>query len=132
VLYSYSSDNTNPSSSSASALVQNANLLDPYSNRCGDTTADHLVAVVLDTVWRDEEESKSKHDDAGAGSSSISSSRIGIDMNIPDAFRSTTAGFYTSDDDDDGAFHGLSFTSGQPTQVWVDYDSRQAICSLSR
>ncbi|KAM0937349.1 putative protein kinase RLK-Pelle-L-LEC family [Dioscorea sansibarensis] len=70
----------------------------------GDSS-DHIVAVELDTVLNAEYDIDSNH--------------LGIDINNLKSNLSHHAGYF---DDFTGEFHNLSLVSGEPMQVWVDYD----------
>jgi serine/threonine protein kinase len=66
----------------------------------------HVVAVELDTI-----ESKEFGD--------INDNHVGIDINGLHSIKAQPAGYY---DDKSGRFTNLSLISGEPMQVWVDYD----------
>ena len=57
----------------------------------------------------------------------IDDNHIGVDVNSLISNASKTAGYYTSD----GEFHNLSLSSGEPMQVWVDYDSKRTILNVT-
>ncbi|KAI9112319.1 hypothetical protein K1719_016842 [Acacia pycnantha] len=65
----------------------------------------HVFAVELDTFWNSE-------------FVDIKDDHVGIDTNGLKSSTSAPAGYYV----DGFQFHKLSLTSGQPMQVWVDYD----------
>ncbi|PQQ03704.1 L-type lectin-domain containing receptor kinase IV.1-like [Prunus yedoensis var. nudiflora] len=66
----------------------------------------HVFAVELDTI-----QSKEFKD--------INDNHVGIDINGLHSATSTTAGYYAQNN---GGFQNLTLISGQPMQVWVDYD----------
>ncbi|PQP95724.1 L-type lectin-domain containing receptor kinase IV.1-like [Prunus yedoensis var. nudiflora] len=66
----------------------------------------HVFAVELDTI-----QSKEFND--------INDNHVGIDINGLHSATSTTAGYYAQNN---GGFQNLTLISGQPMQVWVDYD----------
>ncbi|XP_018460945.1 putative L-type lectin-domain containing receptor kinase V.1 [Raphanus sativus] len=68
----------------------------------------HIVAVELDTVQGPE-----VHD--------IDDNHVGIDINSIVSETAASAGYFKSD----GTFKNLSLTSGDPMQLWVEYDSKQ-------
>ncbi|CAN1770022.1 L-type lectin-domain containing receptor kinase IV.1 [Linum perenne] len=67
----------------------------------------HVFAVELDTIY------SSEFDD-------IDNNHVGIDINGLDSVSAAPAGYYSSPD---GEFVNLTLISGQPMQVWVDYDA---------
>ncbi|KAH1084133.1 hypothetical protein J1N35_023894 [Gossypium stocksii] len=67
--------------------------------------SNHVVAIELDTVQDFE-----FHD--------IDSNHVGIDINSPQSVKSAPAGYFT----DEGEFINLNLNSGDPMQVWVEYD----------
>ncbi|XP_065615787.1 L-type lectin-domain containing receptor kinase IV.1 [Quercus suber] len=70
----------------------------------GDTT-NHVVAVELDTVQNPEFKD-------------INDNHVGVDINGMASENSSLAGYYA----DSGAFMNLTLISGNPMQVWVEYD----------
>ncbi|KAH7673636.1 Non-specific serine/threonine protein kinase protein, partial [Dioscorea alata] len=68
-------------------------------------SSNHIVAVELDTVLNAEYDIDQNH--------------IGIDINGLKSNLSHHAGYF---DDYTGEFHNLSLVSGEPMQVWVEYD----------
>ncbi|KAG6479131.1 L-type lectin-domain containing receptor kinase SIT2-like [Zingiber officinale] len=73
----------------------------------GDST-DHIVAVELDTV---------KNSEFG----DINDNHIGVDVNSLRSVDSTPAGFTK-----DGIFRSLQLISGDPMQIWVDFDGERS------
>ncbi|KAL6647101.1 hypothetical protein ACP70R_014538 [Stipagrostis hirtigluma subsp. patula] len=70
--------------------------------------SNHIFAVELDTIPNTEFRD-------------IDGNHVGIDINNLTSVQSHTAGYY---DDKDGMFKNLSLISGEPMQVWVDYDGK--------
>ncbi|KAK1692984.1 hypothetical protein QYE76_009681 [Lolium multiflorum] len=68
----------------------------------------HIFVVELDTFGNGEFKD-------------IDSNHVGIDINGLISIESHTAGFY---DDDTGSFTNLSLNSGDPMQLWVEYDAQ--------
>jgi serine/threonine protein kinase len=68
----------------------------------------HIFVVELDTFGNGEFKD-------------IDSNHVGIDINRLMSIESHTAGFY---DDDTGSFTNLSLNSGDPMQLWVEYDAQ--------
>ncbi|CAN0880086.1 L-type lectin-domain containing receptor kinase IV.2 [Linum grandiflorum] len=66
----------------------------------------HVFAVELDTIYSSE-------------FGDIDNNHVGIDVNGLDSKSAAPAGYY---DDSDGKFVNLTFISGKPIHVWVDYD----------
>ncbi|TKW07920.1 hypothetical protein SEVIR_7G339200v4 [Setaria viridis] len=91
--------------------AQYLGLLNPWNN---GNAANHIVAIELDTIQNDELQD-------------IDSNHIGVDINGLISVGSATAGYYTPTH----AFHKLSLISGQPMQLWVDYDSNQAMINVT-
>ncbi|KAM3325516.1 L-type lectin-domain containing receptor kinase IV.1 [Capsicum chacoense] len=67
--------------------------------------SNHVVGVELDTI-------------ISADFGDINNNHVGIDINGLRSVAVHTAGYF----DDTGLFHNLTLISGQPMQVWVDYD----------
>ncbi|CAA6657649.1 unnamed protein product [Spirodela intermedia] len=67
--------------------------------------SNHVLAVELDTIFNPEFED-------------IDFNHAGIDINSLRSFNSTPAGYFAGD----GVFRNLSLISGDPIQVWVEYD----------
>ncbi|KAL6880405.1 hypothetical protein ACP4OV_011970 [Aristida adscensionis] len=91
-----------PNSSSAQYL----GFLNSRSN--GDAS-NHIFAVELDTIRNSEFQD-------------IDDNHVGVDINNLTSVKSQSAGFY--DDEQNGMFKNLSLISGDPMQVWVDYDAK--------
>ncbi|EOA34475.1 hypothetical protein CARUB_v10022015mg [Capsella rubella] len=68
----------------------------------------HIVAVELDTVQ------SAEFDD-------INNNHVGIDINSLVSEIATSAGYFK----DDGTFTDLSLASGDPMQMWIEYDSKR-------
>lgn len=75
-----------------------------YSNN--GNSYNHILAIEFDTVMNPEDKD-------------IDSNHVGIDVNGLVSNKSITAS-YTSDDN--GELRNLSLVSGNPMQVWIDYD----------
>ncbi|VVA28731.1 PREDICTED: L-type lectin-domain [Prunus dulcis] len=71
----------------------------------GNTT-NHVFAVELDTVWTE-------------GFHDINNNHVGIDINGLKSEDSASAAYYAKKN---GGLRNLTLISGQPMQVWVDYD----------
>ncbi|KAH0995415.1 hypothetical protein GBA52_019279 [Prunus armeniaca] len=71
----------------------------------GNTT-NHVFAVELDTVWTE-------------GFNDIDNNHVGIDINGLKSEDSASAAYYAKKN---GGLRNLTLISGQPMQVWVDYD----------
>ncbi|KAK4582068.1 hypothetical protein RGQ29_025297 [Quercus rubra] len=65
----------------------------------------HVVAVELDTIQNQEFKD-------------INDNHVGVDINNLESATSTSAGYYANS----GAFMNLTLISGNPMQVWVEYD----------
>ncbi|KAG5583744.1 hypothetical protein H5410_044178 [Solanum commersonii] len=74
------------------------------SSNNGDRS-NHVVGVELDTIYSEE-------------FGDINANHVGIDINGLRSVAVETAGYF----DNTGLFHNLTLISGQPMQVWVDYD----------
>ncbi|PHU04198.1 L-type lectin-domain containing receptor kinase IV.4 [Capsicum chinense] len=72
----------------------------------GDSS-NHIVGVELDTIY-------------SADFDDMNDNHVGIDINGLKSLANHTTGYF--DDDDTGLFHDMTLVSGQPMQVWVDYD----------
>jgi len=85
----------------------------PNSETMGNES-NHFLAIELDTIrnleFRD-----------------IDDNHIGVDMNSLISNASKGAGYYTPD----GEFKNLKLNSGEPMQVWVDYDSERTILNVT-
>ncbi|KAK3139159.1 hypothetical protein QOZ80_5AG0378750 [Eleusine coracana subsp. coracana] len=73
--------------------------------------SNHLLAIELDTVKSTEFED-------------IDSNHVGIDINGLISFASSSAKYYNNASSD-GSFVSLDLATGQPIQMWVDYDSKE-------
>ncbi|XP_057505652.1 L-type lectin-domain containing receptor kinase V.9-like [Actinidia eriantha] len=69
-------------------------------------SSNHILAVELDTIQNFE-------------FNDINNNHVGIDINSLISIASAPAGYVA---DKSGAFNNLSLTSGNPMQVWVEYD----------
>ncbi|KAL5992001.1 hypothetical protein ACLOJK_012913 [Asimina triloba] len=69
--------------------------------------ATHLFAVELDTMQNPE-------------FGDVDSNHVGIDVNGLASIKSATAGYYS---DEDGGFEAVTLASGDPIQVWMEYDA---------
>lgn len=76
-----------------------------FNSTNNGNSSNHVVGVELDTIISKE------FDD-------INDNHVGIDINGLTSKANQTAGYY----DETGLFHNLKIISGQPMQVWVDYD----------
>ncbi|OVA15594.1 Protein kinase domain [Macleaya cordata] len=65
----------------------------------------HIVAVELDTIYNEEFDIDNNH--------------VGIDINSLKSVKSAPAKYFT---DRNGGYRNLSLISGEPMQVWVEYD----------
>ncbi|KAK1300464.1 L-type lectin-domain containing receptor kinase IV.1 [Acorus calamus] len=75
------------------------------SQYLGLTGRNNVVAVELDTVQN-------------LDLNDINDNHVGVDIKSLISVKSTSAGYFTSQ----GSFKNLSLTSGDPMQLWVDYD----------
>ncbi|CAN0879172.1 L-type lectin-domain containing receptor kinase IV.1 [Linum grandiflorum] len=71
------------------------------------SATNHIFAVELDTILSVE-------------FGDINNNHVGIDINALDSSSAAPAGYY--DDSDGGKLVNLTLVSGNPIQVWVDYD----------
>ncbi|KAK4730603.1 hypothetical protein R3W88_023591 [Solanum pinnatisectum] len=78
-----------------------------FNDSSNGNATSHVVAVELDTLQNRE------FDD-------IDSNHVGIDINGLKSVIAQPAGYYTSNEK---SFNNLTLASGQPMQVWVEYDS---------
>jgi len=85
-------------------------------NNNGNST-NHIFAVELDTIQNSEFQD-------------INGNHVGIDVNNLDSTESHTAGYF---EDGTGLFKNLSLISGQPMQVWIEFngEKRQLNVTLS-
>ncbi|KAK1275398.1 L-type lectin-domain containing receptor kinase IV.1 [Acorus gramineus] len=79
-------------------------LFNPANN---GNSSNHVVAVELDTILNSE-------------FGDINDNHVGIDVNGMRSVKACTAGYFS--DGSNSGFRNLSLRSGQPMQVWVDYD----------
>ncbi|THU46828.1 hypothetical protein C4D60_Mb09t09000 [Musa balbisiana] len=85
-------------------------------NRSNDgNSSNHVLAIELDTINNPEFQD-------------IDDNHVGIDINSLTSMDSHTAGYYA---DDTGLFKSLRFSSGQATQVWIDYDGQEMLLNVS-
>ncbi|XP_028775455.1 L-type lectin-domain containing receptor kinase V.9-like [Neltuma alba] len=77
-------------------------------------SSDHIVAIELDT---DQDFQFGDMDD----------NHLGIDINGLDSVNKSSAGYYT----DHGLFRQIDLTSGEPFQVWVEYNSTDQKLSIT-
>lgn len=77
-----------------------------FNSANNGNSSNHVVGVELDTII-----SKEFND--------INDNHVGIDINGLTSKANQTAGYY----DETGLFHNLKIISGQPMQVWVDYEA---------
>ncbi|XP_010276639.1 PREDICTED: L-type lectin-domain containing receptor kinase V.9-like [Nelumbo nucifera] len=82
-------------------LFNNSNIGDP---------SNHIVAVEVDTILSRE-------------FSDINDNHVGIDINSLISIESAKAGYHA--DDNGGGFMNLSLISGDPLQIWVEYDGAE-------
>lgn len=85
-----------------------------FNNENLGNTTNQLFAIELDTLFNREFRD-------------IDSNHVGIDVNNLLSINSHTAGYYTSD----GKFTTLRLISGEPMQVWVDYDANSRHVNVS-
>lgn len=85
-----------------------------FNNENLGNTTNQLFAIELDTLFNREFRD-------------IDSNHVGIDVNNLVSINSHTAGYYTSD----GKFTNLRLISGEPMQVWVDYDANSRHMNVS-
>ncbi|KAB2630638.1 L-type lectin-domain containing receptor kinase IV.1-like [Pyrus ussuriensis x Pyrus communis] len=80
-----------------------------YMGLCNNTNNNEtncVFAVELDTIWNNE-------------LGDINNNHVGIDINGLRSEKSAPAGYYAQNN---GGFRNLTLISGQPMQVWVEYD----------
>ncbi|KAI8539748.1 hypothetical protein RHMOL_Rhmol09G0206900 [Rhododendron molle] len=77
-----------------------------FSGTNNENSANHILAVELDTIHSSESDDIIDH-------------QVGIDINGLNSIQSNPAGYFP---DQNGDFRNLSLTSGDPMQVWVEYD----------
>lgn len=76
-----------------------------FNDTNNGNATNHVVAVELDTIHSPEFKD-------------INDNHVGVDINSLESETSTSAGYYA----DSGAFMNLTLISGNPMQVWVEYD----------
>ncbi|CAJ2670400.1 unnamed protein product [Trifolium pratense] len=76
----------------------------------------HIFGVELDTVQDFE------FDD-------INDNHVGIDINDLKSYNATPAGYY--DDENNGQLKNLTLFSGNPVQVWIEYDSEKTMIDVT-
>uniref|UniRef100_A0ACD5WM68 Uncharacterized protein n=1 Tax=Avena sativa TaxID=4498 RepID=A0ACD5WM68_AVESA len=81
-----------------------------FNDQTDGSPDNHIFAVELDTFMNSELKD-------------INNNHVGIDINSLRSVDATMAGFY---DDENGSFTNLTLSSGQPMQMWVDYDAESA------
>ncbi|KAF7075324.1 hypothetical protein CFC21_080105 [Triticum aestivum] len=93
-----------PSKNFSDALpMQYMGLLSDQNN---GMATNHIFAIELDTIQNSEFQD-------------MNDNHVGVDINSLHSVQSDSAGFY---DDKHGMFNNLTLVSGDPMQVWVDYD----------
>ncbi|KAF8397434.1 hypothetical protein HHK36_016350 [Tetracentron sinense] len=80
----------------------------------GDPT-NHIVAIELDTIQNKE-------------FGDINNNHVGLDINDLKSVESAPAGYFTNEN---GEFKNLSLISGQPMQVWVEYNGKEKQLSVT-
>ncbi|KAK1299614.1 L-type lectin-domain containing receptor kinase IV.1 [Acorus calamus] len=78
-----------------------------FNSANNGNSSNHVIAVELDTILNFE-------------FGDIDDNHVGIDVNGLKSVKANTAGFFS--DGSNHVFHNLSLTSGQPMQLWVDYN----------
>ncbi|MQL70454.1 hypothetical protein Taro_002760 [Colocasia esculenta] len=73
-------------------------------------SSNHIVGVEVDTIQNPE-------------LGDINANHVGIDINSLRSVASNPAGYFS--DNDDGQFKNLSLLSGEPMQLWLDYDGEK-------
>ncbi|CAM0901882.1 unnamed protein product [Alopecurus aequalis] len=102
-----------PSNNLSDALpTQYMGLLSDQNN---GMATNHIFAIELDTIQNSEFED-------------IDDNHIGVDINSLHSLQSHAAGFY---DDKHGTFNQITLVSGDPMQVWVDYDRESTQISVT-
>ncbi|XP_058181380.1 L-type lectin-domain containing receptor kinase V.9-like [Rhododendron vialii] len=88
-----------------------------FSGTNNENSSNHILAVELDTIYNSESDDINDH-------------QVGIDINGLNSIQSNPAGYFP---DQNGDFRDLSLTSGDPMQVWVEYDgiNRQLDVTMS-
>ncbi|KAG1348116.1 L-type lectin-domain containing receptor kinase IV.1-like [Cocos nucifera] len=80
-----------------------------FNSQNNGNSTNHAFAVELDTILSSEFKD-------------IDDNHVGIDINSLTSNSSHPAGYYA---DDTGSFKNLTLISGEPMQVWVDYDGEE-------
>ncbi|KAK1299615.1 L-type lectin-domain containing receptor kinase IV.1 [Acorus calamus] len=78
-----------------------------FSQASNGKSLNHVIAVEVDTILN-------------AEFKDIDDNHVGIDINGMTSVQAHTAGYFS--DGSNRVFRNLSLTSGQPMQLWVDYD----------
>ncbi|KAF7133487.1 hypothetical protein RHSIM_Rhsim09G0150700 [Rhododendron simsii] len=88
-----------------------------FSGTNNENSSNHILAVELDAIRSSESDDINHH-------------QVGIDINGLNSIQSNPAGYFP---DQNGDFRYLSLTSGDPMQVWVEYDgiNRQLDVTMS-
>lgn len=81
-----------------------------FNDSTDGSTDNHIFAVEIDTFKNGEFKD-------------MDNNHIGIDINSLFSIQAQTAGFY---DDNTGTFTNLTLNSGEPMQLWVEYDAHTA------
>ncbi|KAM0864911.1 hypothetical protein ACQ4PT_043625 [Festuca glaucescens] len=87
-----------------------------FNKQNNGNRTNHIFAVELDTILNPE-------------FGDINSNHVGVDVNGLASVAAESAGYYS--DDDAGDFKNLTLISGDAMQVWVDYDGRSTVLSLT-
>ncbi|KAK1694774.1 hypothetical protein QYE76_011471 [Lolium multiflorum] len=98
---------------SAASPSQFLGLFNKQNNGNG---TNHVFAVELDTILNPE-------------FGDINSNHVGVDVNGLASVAAEPAGYYS--DDDAGDFKNLTLISGDAMQLWVDYDGRSTVVSVT-
>ncbi|CAK7336521.1 unnamed protein product [Dovyalis caffra] len=78
-----------------------------FNRTTNGSPSNHIVAIELDTFQNQE-------------FNDINHNHVGIDINSLTSVKSAPAGYFN---DENGEFKYLSLSSGEPMQVWVEYDA---------
>ncbi|KAM0863276.1 hypothetical protein ACQ4PT_044695 [Festuca glaucescens] len=87
-----------------------------FNKQNNGNRTNHIFAVELDTILNPE-------------FGDINSNHVGVDVNGLASVAAESAGYYS--DDDAGDFKNLTLISGDAMQVWVDYDGRSTVLSVT-